>query len=87
MKSSEPKEPKQVLAIEYNGCLYRDLVAAETARARQTLNDLLKPVERGGMGAHFMEMERSHTIDQLLKKPHEAAAVFARVVAAMGDKR
>jgi hypothetical protein len=86
MKSSEPK---QVLAIEYDGILYPDLAAAETSRARQTLNDLLPKIERGSLSPayHYFEMERNHTIGELLKHPREVAAAFAKVVAAMGDKR
>jgi hypothetical protein len=84
MKSSEPK---QVLAIEYNGCLYPDLAAAETARARQVLHDLLPPLRDISMGQHWLEMERREVIDGLLKHPREVAAAFAKVVAAMGDKR
>jgi hypothetical protein len=90
MKSSEPK---QVLAIEYNGSLYPDLAAAETSRARQALHELLPKLrDLGdspyvGLAPHYAEMERRNTIDQLLKNPREVAAVFAKVVAAMGDKR
>jgi hypothetical protein len=85
--SMKSTEPKQVLAIEYNGSLYPDLAAAETSRARQKLHELLPPVRQMNMGQHWLEMERSETIDLLLKESREVVAVFARVVAAMGDKR
>jgi hypothetical protein len=85
MKSTEPK---QVLAIEYNGCLYPDLAAAETARARHAIHDLLPKIEQHSLSpaSHYFEMERRNTIDQLLKHPREVAAAFAKVVAAMGGK-
>jgi hypothetical protein len=85
MKSSEPK---QVLAIEYNGSLYPDLAAAETSRARDLLHKLL-PGERhpDGICKIYEESGMQRAIEALLKHPHEVAAVFAKVVAAMGDKR
>jgi hypothetical protein len=87
MKSSEPK---QVLAIEYDGSLYPDLAAAERARTRRAILDLLPPLGEAeypyGMAPIYKEMERRHTIEQLLKHPREVAAAFAKLVAAMGDK-
>jgi trehalose-6-phosphatase len=74
-----PAAPKEVLAIEYDGTLYRTVREAEEARATKVLTALLPPIQERYDGHWYVEATRQECIRILVKNRLVVLDALARI--------
>lgn len=90
-KMSKPKEepkvvavPTPVMAVEYDGKLYKSLQSAEGARAKADLMGTLRQDDSHGVYDCAIRLGREQTIDDVVAKAEHVHGILSRYLAAKG---